>query len=155
MRLVLCSAPGSRLQRGWAIAKILEILVAWTPGCMCVSWFLSCIWYVCCFWGVMRSKTQQDVLAGAPAGSAQARLACGVYLRLILVVQLSCTCINCGLELAPSAEEGISVSGVNFPLKSLREGCMQLRARTTKVRQITNLCTISELPLFYSTPQGM
>lgn len=47
-------------------------------------------------------------------GSFQTHLACGVYLRLSLVVQLSSVCINCGLELAPSAEAGISVSGAEL-----------------------------------------
>lgn len=54
------------------------------------------------------------MLPGAPSGSAQAHLACGVYLRLILVAQLSGTCINCDLELALNAEAGISVSGAEL-----------------------------------------
>jgi len=35
---------------------------------------------------------------------------------------LSCTCINCGLELAPSAEAGIGVSGaeVSFEIPARR-----------------------------------
>ena len=49
-------------------------------------------------------------------------LTCGLYIRLVLLTHLSCTCINCGLELAPSAEAGIGVSGaeVSFEIPARR-----------------------------------
>lgn len=117
---------------GWDIAKRLKALMAWAPGCMCVSWFPSCILCACCFWAVIWSETYWGVLQEAPSGSVPAHLACDWYLRLILLTQLSCICINCGLELAPNAEAGISVSGAELSFEIPARGMHAIKGKSNQ-----------------------
>lgn len=72
------------------------------------------------------------MLPGAPSRSVQAHLACGVYLRLILVVQWSCMSINCGLELAPHAETGISVSGAEHSFEILTRRMHAIKGKSNQ-----------------------
>lgn len=62
------------------------------------------------------------MLPWATLGSAQMHVTCDLHLRLVLLTHLSCMCINCGLELAPNAEAGISISGaeVSFEIPTRR-----------------------------------